>query len=173
MTAVPPSGTGPGGPGAATVTLYRIAVDTPDYEADDRAGAGAKVAGGRWNRPGTALLYTSTSRPLACLETLVHLGRTSFPFNRYLVEVIVPADAWVARTRFDPTAHVGWDAEPPGKVSLDWGEGWVRGGTTLLAEVPSVIVPEDANVLVNPAHPDHARVALRKVRRWLYNHRLQ
>lgn len=159
---------------AAPVVLYRIGTDTPTYESDDASGTGAKIEGGRWNRPGSALLYTSTSRALACLETLVHLARRSrFPFNRYLVEVTVPADAWNARTVFDPAAHVGWDAEPVGRVSLDWGDAWAGAGTTLLAVVPSVVVPEEANVLVNPAHPDHARLAVRKVRRWTYNHRLR
>lgn len=170
-----PNGEPDGAPAALPpVLLYRIATDTPDYAADDRDGTGAKRAGGRWNRPGTALLYAATSRPLACLETLVHLARrTPFPFNRYLVEVAVPGEAWAARTVFDPGAHVGWDVEPPGTVSLDWGDGWARGRRTLLAAVPSVVVPEDANVLVNPAHPDHARVVVRKVRRWLYNPRLR
>ena len=74
---------------------------------------------------------------------------------------------------FDPATHVGWDAEPAGRVSMDWGDTWARSGGTLLAEVPSVVVPEEGNVLVNPAHPDHARVAVRKVRRWTYNHRLR
>ena len=75
---------------AAPVVLYRIGTDTPTYESDDASGTGAKIEGGRWNRPGSALLYTSTSRALACLETLVHLARRSrFPFNRYLVEVTV------------------------------------------------------------------------------------
>lgn len=160
--------------GAPAVVLYRIAIDTPDYEADDPSGTGAKLSGGRWNRQGTALLYTATSRPLACVETLVHIApRAPFPFNRYLVEVAVPAAAWAARTVFDPSPHVGWDAEPPGRVSIDWGDRWAGDGTALLAAVPSVVVPEDANVLVNPAHPDHALVTVRKVRRWTYNHRLR
>ena len=159
---------------AAPVVLYRIGADTPDYEADDRDGIGSKLKGGRWNRAGTALLYTSMSRSLACLETLVHLvPYAPFPFNRYLVELTVSADAWEARTAFDPAARRPSRRAPPGRVSLDWGDAWARGGATLLAAVPSVVVPEETNVLVNPAHPDHASMTVRKARRWVYNPRLR
>ncbi|MCU0627817.1 MAG: RES family NAD+ phosphorylase [Gemmatimonadaceae bacterium] len=151
--------------------LYRIGTDTPHWLADDRTGAGAERSGGRWNRSGTAMLYTSTSRALACLETLVHLARTSFPFNRFLIEFEVPAAAWAARVVFEPAAHVGWDAVPHGLVSLEWGTAWARSGTSLLAEVPSALVTEETNVLLNPAHPDMVHVVTRKVRRWTYDPR--
>jgi RES domain-containing protein len=118
------------------------------------------------------MLYTATSRALACLETVVHLGDADLPLNRYLVEVVVPDADWESREVFDPAAHVGWDAGPAGMVSLDWGTAWATSGRTLLAEVPSVIVPEEANILINPAHPSMAHVRVRKVRRWLYDARL-
>ena len=152
--------------------LFRIATDTPLWRADDRSGAGAKRSGARWNHPGTPMLYASTSRALACLETLVHLARTAFPFNRCLIELEVPAEAWAARAVFEPAAHVGWDAVPHGLVSLDWGTAWARSGTSLLAEVPSALVAEESNVLLNPAHADMARVVMRRVRKWTYDPRL-
>ena len=146
---------------AHIVRLWRIGTDAPAYEAHDLTGKGAELTGGRWNRKGTALVYASTTRALACLETVVHLGSGNpLPLNRYLVEITVPAGVWAARTVFDPAAHVGWDAEPAGKVSLDWGTGWATGGSALLAEVPSVIVPEEVNVLINPAHPDAGRITV-------------
>lgn len=158
---------------SAEVTFWRIGCDTPDYEADDLAGKGADLSGGRWNRIGTPLLYASTSRALACLETVVHLARRPLPLNRYLVRISVPASAWAAAAEADPAVLVGWDAEPAGKVSLDWGNGWAHGAKTLLARVPSAIVPEEFNVLVNPAHRDAAGVKAAKVRRWLYDARLR
>src|SRR5262249_39960709 len=111
----------------ADTTLWRIAADTSDYEAHDLSGAGAERTGGRWNRKGIPLVYTSSSRALACLETIAHLeGWDPLPLNRYLVQVNVPAAIWSARSKFDPTHHVGWDAEPAGSVSLDWGTEWAR-----------------------------------------------
>jgi RES domain-containing protein len=165
-------GNGPSFLESDAVRLWRIAADTPDYEADDLGGKGAEGSGGRWNRVGTPLIYASTSRALACLETLVRPARNPLPLNRYLVEVTVPAAAWSAAIEFDPAALVGWDAEPAGKVSLDWGTAWAAGATTLLARVPSLIVPEEANVLINPAHRAIGQVRARKLRKWLYDRRL-
>jgi RES domain-containing protein len=155
------------------VTLWRIGSDTRDYTAEDLAGIGAERSGGRWNRKGTRMVYASTSRALACLETLVHLGAGDLPLNRYLVLITVADAIWAARAAFDPVAHVGWDAEPAGLVSLDWGTNWAAGGTSLLAEVPSVVVPEELNVLINPRYPDAASLAATKVRKWTYDARLR
>lgn len=154
--------------------LWRIATDTPAYEADDLSGTGAERTGGRWNRKGTPLVYASTTRALACLETVVHLGSGDpLPLNRYLVEITVPADVWADRVTFDAAAHVGWDAEPAGRMSLDWGTGWSTAGTSLLAAVPSVIVPEEINILINPRHSAASGLAAIKRRRWTYDARLR
>lgn len=153
--------------------VWRIAADTPDYAADDRSGKGAELEGGRWNRPGTPMLYASSSRALASLETLAHFGSNPvLPLNRFLVEFAVADKLWKDRVVFDSGACVGWDAQPAGPVSPDWGTAWARNRTSVLAEVPSVIVPEEFNVLINPLHPDAGRIDFRKVRRWLYDPRL-
>jgi RES domain-containing protein len=154
------------------ITLWRIGADTPGYEAHDTSGKGAETSGGRWNRVGTPMLYTSTSRALACLETIVHLGGDTLPLNRYLVQVKVPIAAWKAALVVDPARLVGWDAVPAGKASLDWGTSWAGAKSTLVARVPSIIVPEELNVLINPLHPDATNRRAVKVRKWLYEARL-
>lgn len=155
----------------AGVSLWRIGVDTPDYKADDASGLGAKTAGGRWNRKGTAMVYASSSRALSCLETLVHLG-SNLPLNRYLVRIDVQMDLWEAAPTIIADDFVGWDAEPAGKVSLDIGKDWIESKSSLLLKVPSVVVPEESNVLVNPAHPDASKLTFTKVRKWIYDPRL-
>jgi RES domain-containing protein len=152
--------------------LWRISTDTPEYTADDLRGEGAKVTGGRWNQVGEAVVYTSETRALACLETLVHLGST-LPFNRYLVRVEIPDDVWMnAITLQEADLKVGWDALPAGKVSMETGSKWLAGGRSCLLVVPSIVAPEEKNVLVNPAHADHRKLTATKVRRWLYDPRL-
>jgi len=153
------------------IRAWRIATDTPGYTADDLSGAGAKLSGGRWNRPGSPLLYCASNISLAVLETFIHLGAGGLPLNRYLVELSIPEDLWARAT----TLHrppVGWDAIPTGKVSLDEGDGWLKSQRSALMIVPSVIVNEEWNVLVNPVHPDAAQIAARKVRKWTYDPRL-
>lgn len=152
---------------------WRIATDTPDYGADDLTGKGAEKTGGRWNRKGTPLIYASASIALACLETLVHLaGGMPLPLNRYLVRITLSPMAWRKRTVFDPAAHVGWDAQPPGLVSIDWGTEWARSGASLVAEVPSILVPEESNIVINPAYSGAARLEVSKLRKWRYDLRL-
>ncbi|MBY4899046.1 RES family NAD+ phosphorylase [Cupriavidus sp. AU9028] len=158
-------------PASEGVTLWRIGTDTPLYEAHDIGGKGAELTGGRWNRTGTPMVYAASSRALACLETLVHLGG-SLPLNRYLVGFVVPTVAWTSAVQLDPANHVGWDALPAGKTSIDWGTAWAAGQSSLLAKVPSVIVPEEYNVLINPAHPDIGTVQATKIRKWHYDPRM-
>lgn len=153
--------------------IWRIATDTKDYEADDMSGTGAKNTGGRWNEKGVALVYASTSRALSCLETIVHFNAGGLPLNRYLVEIEIPDDVWaVAQIETAASVPVGWDAEPCGRASISFGTDWVNGKTTALLHIPSVIVPEEYNVLINPAHTDAARCKARKVRKWTYDPRL-
>jgi RES domain-containing protein len=153
--------------------VWRIATDTPVYQADDLSGAGAKATGGRWNETGIAVVYASESRSLACMETIVHLNAGGLPFNRYLVEIMIPDDVWGnAQVATDNGLRVGWDAEPAGQVSIQIGTTWVRAGGSALLLVPSVMAPEECNVLINPAHADSARITAVKQRKWMYDPRL-
>ncbi|QYF87050.1 RES family NAD+ phosphorylase [Brevundimonas sp. PAMC22021] len=154
--------------------LWRIAMDAPAYQADDLSGKGAEITGGRWNVKDVPVVYTSPTQSLACLETIVHLNAGGLPLNRYLVKIDVPADCWNAKEIVDAAGlGVGWDAELPGKVSLDFGTGWLRSLRSPLLLVPSVIVPDEANVLINPRHPLCAGLAATKVRKWVYDPRLR
>jgi RES domain-containing protein len=153
--------------------LWRIGADAPAFEADDLSGKGAEMTGGRWNAKGAPAVYAASNRSLACLETVVHFNAGGLPMNRYLVEITVPDDVWAAAVVESAlTLAVGWDAEPPGKVSLDHGSAWLKAKRSAVMVVPSVIVPEELNVLINPLHPDSAGITACKVRKWLYDPRL-
>jgi RES domain-containing protein len=153
--------------------VWRIAADTREYTADDMSGKGAEKTGGRWNRPGSPVVYAAGSVALACLETVVHLNLSGFPLNRFLVRIEVPDEVWAGR-RALPTdvLPVGWSAIPEGRVSVEAGDRWLAGLASALLLVPSVIVPEEFNVLVNPRHPDTVRLTTTKLRPWLFDQRL-
>jgi RES domain-containing protein len=152
-------------------SLWRIASDTTTYVADDLSGKGGVFAEGRWNRKGTAVIYTSSSIALACLETLTHLGSTSLPLNRYLVRIDIPDLVWKARLSLT-NPPVGWDAIPAGMISIQIGQNWLNSGSTALLEVPSVVVPEEMNVLINPLHSDSKAITATKLRKWTYDARI-
>lgn len=152
---------------------WRIATDTRSYAADDMSGGGAKNTGGRWNSAGNPLVYASSSRALACLETMVHLGGGGLPLNRYLVRIDIPDDVWDARQELElGAAPVGWDALPEGMTSLAIGDRWLAGKASAILLVPSIVVPEEQNILINPAHPDARSITATKLRKWLYDARM-
>lgn len=156
-----------------SVTVWRIATDTRSYEADDLSGAGAKTTGGRWNEMGDPLVYASETQALACLETVVHLNAGGLPLNRYLVSVTIPAAVWArARTETPRSLPVGWDADPSGRASVQFGTAWIRSMACALLRVPSVIVPDEYNLVINPQHPDSKAITAVKIRKWLYDPRL-
>ena len=135
------------------IQVWRIATDAPTYTADDLSGEGARLSGGRWNRPGLPIVYCASSPALACLETLVHLPSGGLPLNRYLIEILIPDNVWANRKGYQVQAlPVGWDALPAGKVSLDFGDEWLQLMNAAVMQIPSVISPEDPVILLNPAH---------------------
>jgi RES domain-containing protein len=153
-----------------TVSLWRIAVEAPSYSATDLTGTGAKLTGGRWNTAGTPIVYCSANIALATLETLSYLRSGPLPFNRYLVRIDVPNDRWSRREVLKPLPG-GWDAIPSGMASRKAGDSWKAAGRSCLLLVPSVIIPDEYNVLINPTHPDTAGLAVSIVRRWVVDPR--
>ena len=155
------------------VTLWRISKETPDYTANDLSGGGAKKMGGRWNTKGMAVVYASSTIALATLETLAHLGDNISIRNAFLVGITVPKSVWAARAIIAAASlPPSWVAEPPGKASTDFGDAWLMSNAAALMLVPSIIVPEEYNVLINPAHPSVARMSSAVARQYLYDPRL-
>ena len=151
-----------------TVALWRIAATTARYTADDCRVRREEY--GRTLEPvGMALTYSSVSIALALHETIVHLRSGGLPLNRYLVRIDVPDSVWAARQVLTPP--VGWDALPAGMVSVQAGEAWLLSKASALLVVPSVVVPEESNVLINPQHPHAARLVATALRKWHYDPR--
>lgn len=159
--------------------LYRLASETPNYAADDLSGAGAAQTGGRWNAVGSPVVYCAHSRALAYLETLVHLlpalaAGIPPPKNRCMIEIDVPNSVWSNRhvAKKDSKFPGGWNVLPVGKGSVDYGTAWLAAKTSALLVVPSIIVPEEENVLINPLHPDAKSTSAVNTGYWQFDHRL-
>ena len=148
-----------------TASVWRIAVEAPSYAANDLSGAGAKISGGRWNNAGIAMLYASASIALAALETLSYIRAGSLPFNRFLVRIDIPDAIWQARL-LPPSLPGGWDAIPCGCTGRAFGDAWIAGRASALLLVPSVLIPDEQNILLNPGHPDMAHIVATTVKRW-------
>jgi RES domain-containing protein len=153
-----------------TVAVWRIAVEAPAYTVNDLSGMGAKITGGRWNSVGVPVLYCATTIALATLESVHTLRSGGLPFNRYLVRIELPDATWNARQALDLPPG-GWDTIPAGMTSRGAGDAWLASLESALLLVPSVIVPEECNVLINPKHPDAAGVHASTLKRWHYDPR--
>ncbi|KAA3650452.1 MAG: RES domain-containing protein [Proteobacteria bacterium] len=156
-----------------TVALWQISTEAPNCRADDVTGKGAEETGGRWNHPAPPKFYASSSIALACLETVVHLRANGLPLNRYLVKISVQEELLETCEVFDPDKTIGWVAEPAGKTSLDYGTQWCASKRSVLLRVPSVIVPEEPNFLINTRHSDVRKIRAEKIRRFHYDLRLR
>lgn len=134
--------------------LWRLSREP--YLARVLEGQGAKRYGGRWNSRGVAVVYTSESLELALLEALVHLDLDLIPGDYFWLCLEVD-DALVG----GPPRRLpkGWDLPPPYQAPVQRiGDRWIEGGETVALRVPSSVLPERHNVLLNPAHPDLRRV---------------
>lgn len=150
--------------------LWRVAASTRSYGADDLSSKGAALFPGRWNSPGESVVYCAPSPALAVLETAAHVDAGGFPLDRFLVAIDVAESVWEARQILDVTAlDASWSAIPAGLVSVGAGSAWLVGGKSALLAVPSVIVPEESVVLLNPSHPDAAKTMAKVLRKVHYD----
>jgi RES domain-containing protein len=134
-------------------------------------GEGAREFGGRWNNPGTAIVYTAQSQSLAALEMLVHLDSSEL-LQKYVL-IGVEFDQSLIRP-VDPSAlprH--WRSDPPPPEARSIGDQWVFAGSSAVLQVPSALVPGENNFLLNPEHQDFARLRFGKPLAFRFDPRLQ
>jgi len=146
--------------------LYRI---TRCIHANDISGAGARLYGGRWNSIGKAMIYTASSRALATLEALVHLPTAIIPDNFCLVTIEAPEDVFEADIRMFPP---NWNAFPEPEILRRTGDYFLKQCEHLLMKVPSAIVKEEYNYLVNPQHPKANKIRISHTGPFTFDERL-
>ena len=122
-------------------------------------GEGARLHGGRWNHKGVPVVYTSATLSLAALEVLVHHHVPIPPQEFVALSAEIPA-----RLKLE-TLHVqdlpaNWQADPAPVRLQDIGSAWLQRASSLLLAVPSALIEQEFNYLINPRHPDFARLKI-------------
>jgi Uncharacterized conserved protein len=135
-----------------TLTAYRIGDPSGAYPIFDATGS--TLAPGRWNTPGSPMIYASLAYGTALLEKLVH-GSGQLPPNQHFIEITLPAG--LSYEVFLEARLSGWDAMPA-SVSKNFGERWCRDLRSAILLVPSVVTRVEQNVLINPRHPEFSRI---------------
>jgi RES domain-containing protein len=121
-------------------------------------GEGARLNGGRWNSPGNAVVYTSSSLSLATLEVLVHLEDPEVLGKRFSwTPLDIPPE--MVETVKTESLPDGW-SEPSGRVSRTVGDAWLASYRSAALAVPSAVTPCEWNYLLNPAHPDFPKILI-------------
>jgi RES domain-containing protein len=133
-------------------------------------GEGTRLYGGRWNSPGTKMVYTSSTISLAVLEVLVHLQEASLLSSYSLISAGFD-DALVERLDHSMLPD-GWRAYPAPSELQQIGDEWVRSQRSAVLEVPSVIVERESNYLLNPSHPDFSSIVIGEPEPFTFDERL-
>lgn len=133
-------------------------------------GEGARLFGGRWNSPGTPIIYVAQSQSLAVLEVLVHLDSAAI-LEKYVL-LRVDFDESMVRDMNRSALPSSWRADPPPAETQAIGDGWVAAGTSVALRVPSTLVPGESNFLLNPQHPDFKKLKIFKPQSFRFDPRL-
>ena len=140
------------------VKAWRIVKAT--YKNKAFTGDGARMYGGRWNSKGVPVIYTAGSLALASIEMVVNLPspklleafvRIPVRFNSKLVEDLPPDDL-----------PANWNSRPISPCTRALGDKWFKEQGSVILKVPSVVVPEEFNYLLNPMHPDFKKIEIGK-----------
>ena len=145
---------------------YRLSLDM--YK-DDLGGTGAKLFGGRWNNVGVSALYTTENISLAVLELLVRTDKKNIPLNHYLLQIDIP----------DTASKV---LIPKNKLKASWkddihltqwmGSEFMHAGESLVLQVPSAVVDEEHNFVINPMHPHFNKIKIVSAKKFQFDTRL-
>ena len=149
-------------------TAYRL-VKTK-FAATAFSGEGARLYGGRWNSPGVSVVYLAGSVSLAMLEVLVHTEDAAL-LGSYSIGVVTYDDA-LASTLERKDLPASWTDIPASHETQAIGDDWVTARTTVILRVPSVVAPGEFNLLVNPAHPELAKLTIGPLAPFRFDSRL-
>ncbi|WP_338877123.1 RES family NAD+ phosphorylase [Spirosoma sp. SC4-14] len=148
------------------MVVYRI---TKAVYADRLVASGGAA---RWNARGQFVLYTAATRALACLENVVHRSGEGL-LDLFRVMVIEIPDGLLVETIDPAKLPADWFAFQQYVICQQLGANWLQRGTSAVLRVPSAIIPNEWNYLLNPAHPDFSRIRLVRTEPFTFDPRIK
>jgi RES domain-containing protein len=130
------------------------------YEADPFSGKGASEFWGRWNSIGTRIVYTSESLSLATLEILA--GGISISLLSRYVKIPIDFDSSLVESLALADLPKEWSHYPPSGKTQEIGDNWKKDFRSAILKVPSVVIKEEFNYLINPFHPNFKKLSVGK-----------
>jgi RES domain-containing protein len=120
-------------------------------------GIGAKLNPGRWNSLGNAVVYAADHPATALLEMLVHIDISLLPDSFQLLKISTPDDVTLANDKLP----ANWTTNDT--ITKSIGDEWLKSQSSLLLKIPSAILPDVFNILINPLHQEAARCRIESV----------
>jgi RES domain-containing protein len=148
--------------------LYRL---SRDIHGKVLSGKGASISGGRWNSPGTEIIYTAANRSLAMAEVAVHFSIATLPAGYMMMTLYVPEIVSVTEVDIK-TLPEGWNQFPPLKQTQLFGDQFITDGKRCLLKVPSAVTQGDFNFLINPLHPEFKKIKITEYEPFPFDRRL-
>ena len=139
--------------------------------ASDLSGRGAEKTGGRWNSKGTAMVYTSASRALCTTEIAVHTPLGNLPQDYMLITIEIPDTIAISELSQIELPR-DWKSIPHAHSTQLIGDNFVAQGIYAVLKVPSVVVQDEFNFLLNPLHPAARDVVIRGIEPFNFDGRL-
>ena len=150
------------------LTGWRIVPEAQAATAFD--GEGARLYGGRWNSVGMPMVYASEHQSLAALELRVHIDKTRMR-KRYKCFTFKFEEDLMKLFRIGGLPKE-WQQEPPPPSLQQLGDDWAKSNVSVILAVPSVIIPKEFNYLINPKHPDFAKLKIEPPTEFLFDPRM-
>ena len=152
--------------------VYRI--EREKYLDTTLDGIGASLSKGfRWNSFNTKLIYTAESRALASLEIAMHLDLSEdLPLDRYYVTIEIPDGMTILEVKIEDLPD-NWNAKPPTTITQTIGDDFVSYNEAAVLKVPSNIVPQEFNYLINPNHNDARKIKKVNISSMIFDSRLK
>ncbi len=126
---------------------------------DDLSGEGARLYGGRWNRVGDPMLYFSENLSLSLLEIIVHIEFAQIPLDYSFIEVDIP-DMAIKKVQSIDFIKSDLSSEASITQFQMFGSEWLKKRAELAMMVPSTVLQQENNILVNPNHLDFGRLKI-------------
>lgn len=120
-------------------------------------GQGARHYGGRWNHAGTPIVYTSGSLSLAALELFVYVDIDMAPTRLAAIAADIPEDL-ETETIDAGKLPKNWRTYPAPEALKNLGTAWAARRTSAILAIPSAVIPEEHNYLLNPRHSDFSQI---------------
>lgn len=127
----------------------------------------------RWNSKGNFVIYCASSLSLACLETIVHSsGELLYNQDYKSIIINIPEAVLITKIALN-TLSANWKEREQRALTQHTGDNWYKKQETLLLQVPSAIIPREANFLINTKHPDFNKVFIDEIDSFMFDKKLK